>query len=191
MMTKRELGSLAFVLAGIYALVEALNNLFAVGFLLSPELQKQLLPLNVSWPAVAAIGIVPTVLLFGLGGALIGYSGRLATWKLGDPAAPAAATISIADLRAMLLAVIGTAMIAAALPHFARFATAFALSDARGDSVQEFAREIAGELAQSGAMILVGAALILGQRGAMNAWVRVRRGWHTLRGQDAEGSPRE
>jgi hypothetical protein len=181
-MTKRELGSLAFKLAGIYALVEAVLNVPMVGMPLTKSVRHTFE--SGDQTIMLIFDVLPTVVLLLFGAALIRYSERLSAWTLSDGDAPATTAIDVTDLQATLLAVVGVAMIVSALPAFARFG-------AYGWVNQQWAvllREMAPELTQLILEVLLGVALIACRRFAAHPGSTVRRTWRTLRGRDV---PRE
>ncbi len=183
-MTKCEIGSLAFKLAGIYVLVQAATSLFTTGLLLTGDFQHELGLANLNWRVIIPLGSAPTLILTVFGIVLIRWSDRLAGWTFPGPDELATATMTAIDLQSALLTVVGTAIIATTLPHFARMATYFGTP---ADSVERSALALIGqygpELIQRCAAVAVGVALIIGRRGAVDGWLKARRAWLTLRGR--------
>lgn len=198
-MTKREVGSLAFKLAGIYVLVQAATSLFTTGFLLTGEFRHALGLANLNWRIIILVGSAPTLILSALGIILIRWSDGLARWTFVDADELATATVTATDLQSALLTVVGVAMIATSLPDFARMATYFGTpAESMQRSMLALIGQHGSELTQLCAAVLVGVALIIGRRGAVDGWLKVRRAWLTLRGREDvanedshDGRPRE
>lgn len=186
-MTKQEVGSLAFKVAGIYVLVHAVASLFTTGFLFTAGVQRELGLTNLDWRIVVALGSAPTMAMLALGTILILYSARFAAWTFAHPDAPATATATMTadELQATLLSVIGISMIASTLPHFARFATYVASPPGSVErSMHALLGQLGPEMAQRCTAILIGVGLIVGRNGATAGWIKLRRVWLTLRGRE-------
>jgi hypothetical protein len=183
-MTKLEIGSLSFKLAGVYALVQAFPMLQVFGLLLTEFGRTPVAEANPSWGILVAVEIIPFLLLIIVGVLLMRYSSPLAHAVFHEPEALAGTRLSAADLRAIAVSVIGIAMIASALPRFTRFA--FYLS-ARSDSVRSMfvlTGDLGPELVERTAQLLIGLALFFGAKGVSDFRRKVRAIWLTLRGRE-------
>jgi hypothetical protein len=117
-MTKREVGSLAYKLAGIYVLIQAMLDLSSLGLLFSSDFEHSLSSTDLNWWTVIGLSTAPVVLLCALGAVLIRYSETFAKLSFPEPAAVASAGVAAGDLQAAALAVVGIAMIASVVPDF-------------------------------------------------------------------------
>ena len=177
--------SLAFKLAGIYVLVQCALSLFAADPLLY-RVQAQLAPASLASPTWAfwVISGAPTVALAILGATLIGFSARFAAWTFSDPDGLATAEVTSRDLQRSVFTVVGASMIATALPDFASMGYYLATLPQYVEGVPAtLLQRFGSEVAQRSAQILIGASLVLGRHGAVEAWRKVRAAWWFLRGR--------
>jgi len=183
-MTKFDVGALAFKLAGIYVLAQALPMLQVSGLLLTESAKNTISGTDYNWGILVTVELAPFFLLLCMGYLLIRHSATLARRAFADPDAAASADVKAADLQAVAFAAIGIALIASALQRFTRFAFWAA---ARSDDVRGIVASLGDsgpELAERSAQLLIGLGLFYGQRGASDLWRKVRTLWLTLRGRE-------
>jgi hypothetical protein len=186
-MSNQEAASLAFKLAGIYVLTEAITSLFGTGLLWAGALRSDMGMQMLNRPTVLVLTSVPTVFLVALGAGLIRYSRPIAEAMFEQANATPTSTMTPSELQAVLLTVLGVSMIASAVPHFARLALYFGPpAESTERSVLAVINQYWPEFVQRSSAVVIGAMLILGRRGFSAGWSTVRRAWLVLRGRQDE-----
>lgn len=179
-MTKREVGSLAFKLAGIYAIVQAIPQMHAVTFYLSgigADTQAQ------SWlfPVMAA---APLALMAALGCLLLAYSNRLSARMFGEAAEDVSFGASGKELQAIAFSVVGVCFLVSALPRLLHIL----MYQHRGLFNAEVRRQISlsawASLVGTSAQMAIGIALFFGSKGLSKLWHKLRAAGHP---QSSEG----
>jgi hypothetical protein len=111
-MTKLEIGSLVFRVAGIYVLVQAATSLFTTGMLFTMQFQHEIGLEKLNWRIIIPLGSAPTFVLTVLGIVLVRWSERFAQWTFARPDELATVQMTAADLQSALLTVIGVSIVA-------------------------------------------------------------------------------
>ena len=173
-MTKREVGSLAFKLAGIYAMIHTIGFmqfLFVLGDInrIDAPYGKVLL---------VAAAVLPFLLLVALTCILILSSDRLSARMFGDSGQEPGRSACAQELQPIAFSVLGAFIFASALPDFLRIAGS--LSVQVSDPVMLRRITLGTWLSAIGilAKVALAVGLFFGGRGLSRLWFRLRTGGH-------------
>lgn len=186
-MTKRDVGSLAFKLAGICVLVEAVFWLFEMCLWGVTGTRN----LEIDRKLFFIVAVVPGVLLCAGGYALVRFSAVFASRMFSDPEVDVTFAVTASDLQAVALTVLGVYLIASALPGFVRIGFTLAIEAANwnlGSAVTVFFGNMTPVLVDRGLQIAIGVFLLIGRRGFDDLSGNIKRMWKALRGPVEEPS---
>jgi len=177
-MTKQEVGSLAFKLLGVYALVRAAEHLrtlvmwvHSIATLVGMEEGFQAGASEV-WASLFVV--LPFAALVALGVFLLARSSRLSTRMFPDADGDVAVTASIRDVQAIAFSVVGVLLFALALPQLAQIGVNLYYHWKFPEMNLKLLRGNWITLLTMCAKIILGTALFFGGRSLSNLWFRMR-----------------
>ena len=178
-MTKREVGSLAFKLMGVYALVlcaaHASSLIMWAGTIAEVAAHRPRHELNMAdiiWPGLF-VGL-PCTLLLALGIVLIMRSSRFSARMFPEPEKSVTVLASAQDIQAIAFSVVGVLLLASALPSIAQIAVnlhhRFNHPEMRPASI----RGTWASFLTMCAKVILGTGLFFGGRALSNFWFKLR-----------------
>ena len=188
-MTKQEVGSLAFKLMGVYALVRAAEHLITavmwVGSIASLAAMEEDFQAGASEVWTGLLTALPFVILLALGLYLLARSNKLSARMFPDADGDVAVTASTRDVQAIAFSIVGVLLFASALPQLAKIGVNLYYHWKFPEMKPDIVRGTWISLLTMCAKITLGVALFFGGRSLSNLWFRMRNFRQPLRAEES------